>query len=113
MKIHNYSNDKGIAIFVTLMLLFLLSLAAIAVLLTAYNYNNICEAQIKRVKAINLAESGINYAYWKLRTDPASIITLPGPTDTTIGISGTNVVITITVDPNPSGQYIISSRVDY
>ncbi len=106
-------NNKGIAIFVTLMFLFLLSLITIAVLLTAYNYNNICEVQIKRIKAINLAESGINYAYWKLRTDPASIITSPGPTDTTISISGTNVVITVTVDPNPSGQYIISSRVDY
>jgi Tfp pilus assembly protein PilX len=113
MKIHNSSNDKGIAIFITLMLLFLLSLAAIAVLLTTYNYNNICEGQIKRTKAINLAESGINYAYWKLRTDPTSIITSPGPTDTTISISGTNVVITVTVDPNPSGQYIINSRVDY
>ncbi|MCX5687273.1 MAG: hypothetical protein NTV71_01275 [Candidatus Omnitrophica bacterium] len=113
MRSHNSNNDKGIAIFVTLMLLFLLSLAAAAVLLTAYNYNNICEVQIRRMKAINLAESGINYAYWKLRTDPASIITSPGPTNTTINVGGTNVIITITVDSNPSGQYIISSKVDY
>jgi len=113
MKIHNSSNNKGIAIFVTLMLLFLLSLAAIAVLLVAYNYNNICEVQIRRIKAINLAESGINYAYWKLRTDPSSVITSPGPTDTTINIGGTNVVITVTIDPDPAGQYMISSRVDY
>ena len=113
MKIHNSNNNKGIAIFVTLMLLFLLSLATIAVLLAAYNYNNICEVQIKRIKAINLAESGINYAYWKLRTDPDSVFASPGPTDTTISISGTNVIITVTVDPDPSGQYIINSRVGY
>jgi len=113
MKMHNSSNNKGIAIFVTLMLLFLLSLATIAVLLAAYNYNNICETQIKRVKAINLAESGINYAYWKLRTDPDAVFSSPGPTDTTISVSGTNVLVTVTVDPDPSGQYMISSRVDY
>ena len=51
--------NKGIAIFIALMLLFLLSLAAIAVLLTAYNYNNVCEGQTRRLKAMSSAESAI------------------------------------------------------
>jgi len=67
-------NNKGVAIFITLMLLFLLSLASIAVLLTAYNYNYICEKQIKRIKAIASLEAGLNYAYYNLRTD-ASFVT--------------------------------------
>ena len=104
-------NNKGIAIFITLVLLFLLSLVAIAVLLTAYNYSSICEGQIKRLKAITSAEAGISYAYWKLRVDPSSIITSPGPTTTTIGISGTNVDITVTGPV--SGRYTISSKVTY
>ena len=104
-------NNKGVAIFITLMLLFLLSLASIAVLLTAYNYNYICEKQIKRIKAIALAEAGINYAYWQLRVDLDAIITPPGPTITNIGIGGTTVEITVTGPV--SGRYTISSKAQY
>jgi len=69
MKRHN----KGIAIFITLMILFLLSLVVIAVLLTGYNYSNISEGQIKRLKAITSAEAGVYYAYNQLMNeDPAS-----------------------------------------
>jgi hypothetical protein len=67
-------NNKGVAIFITLMLLFLLSLLAIAVLLTSYNYSNICEGQIKRLKAITSAEAGINYVYYQLRTNADDFI---------------------------------------
>ena len=68
MKKYNY-NNKGVAIFITIALLFLLSVAAIGVLLTAYNYNNICEGQIRRMKAITSAEAGVNYAYYQLRNN--------------------------------------------
>ena len=100
-------NNKGIAIFIALMLLFLLSLAAIAVLLTAYNYNNICEGQIRRLKAMTSAEAGINYAYWKLgpKTDE------PGYTGSTINVGGTDVIITISGPV--SGRYTVRSKVTY
>ena len=104
-------NNRGIAVFTTLMFLFLISLIAVAVLLTAYNYNNICEGQLRRTKALTLAEAGINYACWQLRVDPDSIITPPGPTITNIGIGGANVEITVTGPV--SGRYTISSKAEY
>ena len=70
------SNNKGIAIFISLMLLFLLSALAIAVLSTVYNYSNISEGQIKRLKAMTSAEAGINYAYWYLRNDTSYSLSL-------------------------------------
>ena len=101
MKNHN----KGVALFMTLMLLFLLSLIVAAILITTYNYNNICEEQAKRTKAMTLAEAGIHYAFWQLRTNPAFA------TDTNLDINGTNVVIKIT---GPVlGRYTISSKVTY
>ncbi|MDP2910739.1 MAG: hypothetical protein Q8N76_00125 [Candidatus Omnitrophota bacterium] len=105
--------NKGIAIFIALMLLFLLSLAAIAVLLTAYNYNNICEGQTRRLKAMSSAESGINYVYWKLRTDPTSVITSPGPTTTNLSINGSNDVAVTITGPDSNGRYTIQSKGTY
>lgn len=102
------TGNKGIALFITIALLFLLSLGAIVVLLTAYNYANISENQIKRLKALSAAEAGINYAYWKLRKDPVytgSTITVGS------GIDSVSVVITITGPV--SGVYTIKSSVVY
>ncbi len=110
MKKYNY--NKGVAIFITLMLLFLLSLVTIAVLLTAYNYNYICEKQIKRLRAIKSAEGGIVYAYWKLRTDPDSVITSPGPTVTQISVNASNDVA-VTITGPVSGRYTINSKSTY
>ncbi len=62
------SNSKGIALFITLTLLLLLSVIAVAILLNSYNYASVSEGQIKRARAISLAESGIHYAYWKRRS---------------------------------------------
>jgi len=97
-------NNRGIAIFISLMLLFLLSLLAAAVLLTAYNYTQITDSQIKRLKAIALAESGINYAYWQLRIDSDY-------SGSTVSIGSDNVVITVTGPV--SGRYTIKSKVTY
>ena len=114
MKICKYNkNDKGIAIFITLMLLFLLSLITIAILLTAYNYSNICEGQTRRLKAMVSVEAGINYVYWKLRTDPISVITSPGPTTTNLSINGLNDVSVIVTGPDSNGRYTIQSRATY
>jgi len=63
----NKPKSKGIALFITLTLLLLLSIIVIAVLLNSYNYVSISERQIKRLNALSLAESGIHYAYWKIR----------------------------------------------
>jgi len=63
----NKPNSKGIALFITLTLLLLLSIIVIAVLLNSYNYVSVSEKQIKRLRALSLAESGIHYAYWKIR----------------------------------------------
>ena len=107
------ANNKGVAIFITLMFLFLISLLAIAVLLTAYNYSNICEGQIRRLKAITSAEAGINYAYYQLRTDASAFVAdydeaSPCPislnSGITVGVWATGPV---------SGRYTIKSKAAY
>ena len=112
MKKYNY-NNKGVAIFITIALLFLLSVAAIGVLLTAYNYNNICEGQIRRMKAITSAEAGVNYVYYQLRTDASAFVAAydeanPCPislnSGITVGVWATGPV---------SGRYIIKSKATY
>jgi len=124
MKIHNYNNDKGIAIFVTLMLLFLLSLIAAAALLTAYNYSVICEGQIKRQKALASAEAGVHYVCYQLRTnetyfvsaykrvppDTTTAYTFPAPVMN--GITSLKVWVE-DLDPPVPGKYIIKSEATY
>ena len=107
--------NKGIAIFITIMLLFLLSLVVIAVLLAAYNYNNVCEGEIRRLKAITSAEAGINYAYYQLRTDAATFVTDHGSEATAETIVPGSIPTTVKVwAPGPiSGRYTISSKVTY
>lgn len=106
-------NNKGVAIFVSLALLFLLSATAIAVLLTAYNYNIICEGQIRRLKAITSAEAGINYAYYQLRTDASAFVgayneSSPCPISLNSGVTA-GVWATGPV----SGRYTIKSKATY
>jgi Tfp pilus assembly protein PilX len=109
------NNNKGIAIFVSLALLFLLSAAAIAVLLTAYNYNSICEGQIKRMKAIASAEAGVNYAYYQLRTDAAAFVSehnseaaadtiVPGSNGISVKVWATGPIL---------GRYTVNSKASY
>lgn len=108
-------NNKGIAIFISLALLFLLSATAIATLLAAYNYNSICEGQIRRIKAITSAEAGINYVYWKLgpKTDDASYAaTHTGEINhDTITIDGNSV--NVWVEGPVSARYTIKSKAAY
>jgi len=112
----NRYNNKGIALFISLSLLFLLSIGAIVVLLTAYNYANITENQIKRLKAITLAEAGINYAYWQLRTNEAAFAAEAAPPDGTepiyIDSADPPVVIIVSGGPLPS-RYTIQAKVEY
>lgn len=107
------NNNKGIALFISLALLFLLAVVLIAVLLTAYNYASITEAQIKRLRAITLAEAGINWAYWKFRdpSDPSHYSVCPVTDTINPDSSGLNVQITVT-GPS-SGRYTIKSKVTY
>ncbi|NQT74908.1 MAG: hypothetical protein HQ566_00120 [Candidatus Omnitrophica bacterium] len=109
-----YKNSKrGVALFITLMILFLLSIVTVVVLLTAYNYANVTENQIKRMRAITLAEAGIHYAYFKLRTDPAYSTTyIDEASADTINPdeSGYNVLIWI---DSSSGRDAIKSKVVY
>ncbi|MBU1912088.1 MAG: hypothetical protein KKB22_00945 [Candidatus Omnitrophica bacterium] len=113
-------NNKGVAIFITLMLLFMLSLVAIAVLLTAYNYNYICEKQIKRVQAIASLEAGLNYAYYNLRTDADFIIdhnsevtadTYPDSPD--LLINGLTVKIWAWQTGATPGKYTVRAKTTY
>jgi len=101
----NGLRNRGIALFISIGLLFLLSVGIIVVLLTAYNYTLITERQIKRIRALTLAEAGINYAYWQLRVNP-------GYTGSTItpDESGYDVVIVVTPD---AGRNKIRSTVTY
>lgn len=59
--------NKGIAFFITLALLLLLSMAVAVSLITSYNSANINEALYRRQKALTVAEAGLHYAYWKIR----------------------------------------------
>jgi Tfp pilus assembly protein PilX len=112
--------NKGIALFVSLSLLFLLSVGAIVVLLTAYNYTNVTENQIKRLQAISAAEAGINYVYWKLgpKTDDTGYAaahtgeenadTIPGGSNTINGYK-----VKIWIEGPFSGTYTVKSKVVY
>ena len=104
-------HNKGVALFISLALLFLLSVGAIVVLLTAYNYANISENQIKRLNAITLAEAGINYAYWRIRTDGTLSFpcTLIPPISLPIGFS---IEVDIEEDVE-TGRKTIRSKVTY
>ena len=107
MNIRNrFSNNKGIALFISMGLLFLLSVGAVAVLLTAYNYTNVNENHIKRLRAIIVAEAGIHHAFWRVRNDPSYTgeTIRPDP-------NGPDVVITVTGPV--SGRYTIQSRAAY
>jgi hypothetical protein len=108
-------NNKGIAIFISLMLLFLLSAAVIAVLLTAYNYNSICEGQIKRIKAINSAEAGVNYTYYQLRTDAATFVNDHNSelTADTIVPGSNGISVKVWATGPVSGRYTVSSKAEY
>ncbi len=108
-------NNNGIAIFMTLMFLLLLSLVVIAVLLTAYNYDNICEGQISRIKAINSAEAGINYAYWQFRTDPTNFTNdhFSEATADTISPGSNGMTVKVWAEGPVSGRYTVRSKVTY
>ena len=65
----NIFRNKGIAFFIALNLLILLSIGAAVFLLNTYRHVNINEAISNRTRAILIAESGIAYAYWRIRID--------------------------------------------
>lgn|SRR3989338_527307 len=107
------ANNKGIAIFISLALLFLISAAAIAVFLTAYNYSSICEGQIRRLQAITSAEAGVNYAYYQLREDASAFVAAfneasPCPISLNSGIT-----VGVWATGPASGRYTIKSKATY
>lgn len=106
-------NNKGIAIFIAIMLLFLLSLAAIAVLLTAYNYNNICEGQTRRLKAMTSAESGLHYAWAQLYADASTFAASYGTEATAFPLSLNGMTVKVWVTGPVSGRYTVRSKVTY
>ena len=63
----NKNNKKGVALFVSLTVMLLLSLVVIAILLVAFNYSDITENQIKRLEALRAAEAGVAFAYSRIR----------------------------------------------
>lgn len=109
-----YSN-KGVAIFIALMLLFILSLLVVAILLTTYNYNNICEGQIRRLKAIASAEAGINYAYYQLRSDASTFVADHGSEATadTIAPGNNGITVKVWATGPVSNRYTVVSKAEY
>ncbi len=65
------AKNKGIVLFITIGLLFVLSISAAIMLLTAHNHANVTENLISRIRAIMLAEAGSYYAIYKIRGDDA------------------------------------------
>ncbi len=107
------TNNKGIAIFVSLALLFLVSAAAIAVLLTAYNYSSICESQIRRLEAITSAEAGVNYAYYQLRTNASAFVAAYGEASPYPISLNSGITVGVWATGPVSGRYTIKSKAAY
>jgi len=111
--------NKGVAIFVTMALLFLLSATVVSVLLTAYNYNNICEKQIKSIKLRTSAEAGISYAYYQIRNDAITNFTtdhkgVSNADIIAVGNNGAAVRVWVEdVSPPVTGKYIVKSKAVY
>ena len=114
--------NKGIALFVTLALLLLLSMAVAVFLITSYNSANINEALYRRQRALTVAEAGLHYAFYQLRLDstytghtfPAgSLIMLDLMPDMPAG-TGWSLIITVTpsVLPEP-GDSVVRAKVTY
>ncbi|MBU4311497.1 MAG: hypothetical protein KJ706_02105 [Candidatus Omnitrophica bacterium] len=122
MKMIGKGNSRGVAFFITLALLLILSMAALVFLLTAYNSANINEALYRRERALVMAEAGLHYALYQLRND----ITYTGETflagsgvmldlmpDMPAG-TGWSLIITITPSgAGDPGDYVVKSKVDY
>lgn len=110
--------NKGIALFIALALLFLLSVGVTVVLLTAYNHANVTENLTRRMKAIMLAEAGIYYATWKLKNNESYTgESFSAGSGVLSDIpSGTGWSMVITVDAYSYPAYTgkrIRSKVDY
>ena len=118
--------NKGIALFIALALLLLLSIGVAVFLLNTYRHVNINEAIANRARAMLIAESGIAYAYWKIRVgeddagspvdfydgnlytlDPTAQATSPMPIPT-----GWTIAIDVQ-DIGSTGTITIDSTVDY
>ncbi len=112
-------NKKGIALFVVISIMFLLSIGSAVILLTAYNYANLTENQIRRSRAMVLAEAGINYAYWKIRIgedDTGAPITYPctlTPPISLPSIAGWVIQVDVDWDPDLPSRLKIDSTVTY
>jgi len=109
------NRNKGAALFITLMFLFLLSLIVAAVLLTTYNYISICESQIRRQRALVSAEAGIHYAYWQLRTNLDSFTTAHYSELTADSIvpGGDGLTVKVWVEGPVSERLTVKSKVAY
>jgi len=108
----NKYNKKGIALYITLALLAILSILSIVVLLTAYNYSNITENQIKRLTAITSAEAGLTYAFWQMRTDSTYGTTWTDEDTDYDTISINDYDVKIWIDSS-SGKDLINAKVEY
>lgn len=109
-------SNKGVAFFISLALLLLLSIGAATFYIIAYNYANISEGLSRGLRAITLAESGINYAYWKIRIgedDNNNPLTFPTTLTPPISIpTGWTIQVDITEDA-VTGRKTIRSTVNY
>ena len=109
-----FNNNKGVALFIALSLVFLLGIGVVVVLLSAHNFSQISEKEISRIKATASAEAGLWHAYYMLRTQNAGYIPSVGnPKNNNIDINDLTVNITISGPDNISGLYTIESKVQY
>ena len=125
MKMIGKGNSRGVAFFITLALLLILSMAALVFLLTSYNSANVNEALYRRERALVVAEAGLNHALYQLREDPVyagetflagSGVMLDLMPDVPAGSRSDWWKLTITVTPSEAddpGDYVVKSKVDY
>ncbi len=69
MQNKGVTKNNGVALFIVIALLFLLSIGGAVILILAYNYTYTTKKQAERIKAFYLAEAGIWHAFYELRRD--------------------------------------------
>lgn len=111
----NIYNKKGIALFMAIILLLLISISVVIILLTASNYATFAGGQVRRTQAIALAESGIHYAYWKIRTDSSLSFPVTFTEIPPISMPDTSYSIQVVIDDDSDGDGFqeINSTVTY
>ncbi|MFH1201943.1 MAG: PilX N-terminal domain-containing pilus assembly protein [Candidatus Omnitrophota bacterium] len=106
--VHFKINNAAVALVTVIVFVLLSTIIAVALFSLMTNEARLIEHQIRRIRAMYAAESGIQQAMWQLRQNPPQAVT-------NLTVFG-SVPLDVTVTDNPggpSGTRIISATVNY